>query len=189
MERISEVAMRVARERTAGLVIDIQERLFPTMADKEEFLRNARILIRGLAALAIPIVVCRQYPKGLGDTIPEIGEVLPPEARRFDKTTFSCADDPETRGYLDKLGKRFIVLTGIETHVCVLQTAVDLLEAGYVPVVAADCVTSRSLRNRDLALARLEREGAVVSCAETVLFELLRRAEQPEFKEISRIVK
>ena len=181
--------MRILKPETAGLFIDFQERLFPHIAEREELLRNSRILAQGLAVLDVPILVTQQYTKGLGETIPQIREVLPPGTVALEKNSFSCMDEPAVREAIRGTGKRFIVIAGIEAHVCVLQTVIDLVEAGLVPVVIADCVSSRAAGNRDIGLGRMEREGAVISCVETLLFELQRFSGGPQFKEISRLVK
>ena len=180
--------MRILQEDTIGLVVDIQERLFPVMAGKEELLKNCRILIEGLQVLKVPVLFTQQYTRGLGETIPEIKEI----AEKFDfieKRAFSCWDEPVFKEKLKTTGKQNIVICGIESHVCVLQTAVDLREAGFNPVVVMDCITSRELKSREIATLRYLSEGIRMATCESILFELTRTSESPEFREISRHVK
>jgi nicotinamidase-related amidase len=180
--------MRILREQTAGLVIDIQEKLFPFISGNELLARNSAILIQGLKALQIPMIVTEQYTRGLGLTIQPLQPLLQ-EYGILEKLTFSCCDDQAFMERLNSLGKKFIVITGIESHVCVLQTAIDLLERNYIPVIVEDCVSSRNLNDKHLAIYRLRKEGAVITTYESVLFELLRYSGSEEFKSISRLVK
>jgi len=180
--------MRITNEDTVGLIIDIQERLFQVMNDKENLLRNCRILIQGLNELYIPLVVTQQYTKGLGETIPEISSVVP-NFKYFEKSEFSCYDVADFRWYLDDHETKNIIICGIESHVCVLQTAVDLKEAGFNPIVVMDCVSSRTNENIEIAKERFRSEGIVMTSYESVLFELIRKAGTSEFKAISKLVK
>ncbi len=180
--------MRIEKRATACLVIDIQERLFPVMSGKEDFLKRCTMLIRGLQLLEIPILVTQQYTKGLGATIPEIRACFP-DFQFLEKREFSCCDEPSVMQYLFASGMENVILCGIESHVCVLQTAVDLKGAGLNPVVVADAVTSRDPASIDLARERFRHEGIMMTSAESVLFELLRSSAAPAFKEISRLVK
>lgn len=180
--------MRILREQTAGLVIDIQERLFPLIYMHEEIERNASVLIRGLQSLDVPVMVTQQYTKGLGPTIEPIRALFDvPDA--IEKTAFSCCDEPSFMNHLHQTGRKFIVITGIETHVCVLQTTIDLLEAGFVPVVVEDCVSSRRKNDKKQAIFRMRKEGAIISTYESILFELLRYSGTDDFKAISKLVK
>ena len=180
--------MRIVQESTAAVIIDIQEKLHPHIHERELLERNTRILIQGLQALKVPIIVTEQYSKGLGQTIGGIGEVLETTAR-IEKTAFSCCDVPEFMDAVSLTGKKHIILAGEEAHVCVLQTAMDLLEAGYIPVIVVDCVSSRKPHSKEIALRRMEKEGAVLTTYESILFELLRYAESGTFKTISKLVK
>ena len=180
--------MRIDKKGTAGLVIDIQERLFPVMAGKEEFLRNTLTLIRGLQVLGIPLVVTQQYTRGIGETLPEIREIFP-DFTYLEKRAFSCCDEPAVMERLTALQTRVVLLFGIESHVCVLQTALDLKEAGLLPVIVADAITSRSLTSLELAKERFRHEGIMMTSVESILFELTRTTAAPEFREISRLVK
>ncbi len=180
--------MRILKENTVGLVIDIQEKLVPAMADQEYLVKNCRTLISGLQELAIPLIVTQQYTKGLGETIHEIKELIP-DFSAIEKRDFSCFDEPEAAEAIHNSGARNVIICGIESHVCVLQTAIDLKEAGYVPVVVMDCISSRELDNVDLAAERFRYEGILMTSYESVLFELTRSASAPEFKAISKLVK
>ena len=180
--------MRILKESATAVIIDIQEKLHPHIHEHEILERNTRILIQGLQALEIPLIVTEQYTKGLGKTISGIGEVLASPGR-IEKIAFSCCDVPEFMEAVSQTGKKHIILAGEETHVCVLQTALDLLEAGYSPIVVADCVSSRKPFSKQIALKRMEQEGAVLTTYESILFELLRYAGSDTFKMISRLVK
>ncbi len=180
--------MRLEKEHTACLVIDIQERLFPVMSGKEEFLQNTTLLIRGLQILGVPVMVTQQYTKGLGETMPEIRACFP-DFQFTEKREFSCCDEPSVMQHLFASGVENVILCGIESHVCVLQTAIDLKAAGLHPIVVMDAVTSRFASSIDLARERFRHEGIMMTSAESVLFELLRSSASPAFKEISKLVK
>jgi len=180
--------MRILKENTIGLVIDIQERLVPVMEENEQLVENCSKLIRGLQVLGLPILVTQQYTKGLGETIDEIKSVIN-DFQYIEKKDFSCFDEPAFAEKLEISGAKNVIICGIEFHVCVLQTAIDLKEAGFNPVVIMDCVSSRSLDNIDLASERFRYEGIMMTSLESVLFELTRSSAAPEFKEISKLVK
>jgi hypothetical protein len=180
--------MRINREDCAALVVDIQERLFQVVDGKDEFLRKCLILLKGLQVLEIPILVTEQYPKGLGPTIEPIRQVME-LGPVIEKIAFSCCDEPDFIASLGKLVRNRVIICGIEAHVCVLQTVVDLMEGGYVPVVVADCITSRHQGDKSVALERMHMEGAVITTCESILFELTRVAGTESFKTISRLVK
>ena len=180
--------MRILKENTIGLVVDIQERLVPVMEENELFVQNCIKLIQGLQILGLPLLVTQQYTKGLGETIPEIKSVIK-DFQYIEKKDFSCFDNQEVAAKLKLTGVKNILICGIESHVCVLQTAIDLKQAGYVPVVVMDCVTSRSFDNMDLASERFRYEGIMMTSLESILFELTRSASAIEFKEISNLVK
>ena len=180
--------MRILRENTTGLIIDIQERLFPYIHENEKISKNTSILIQGLKVLGVPIVVTQQYTKGLGSTLPELVEVLE-TGDYLEKVAFSCCDDGGFMDELKGLARNFVVIAGIESHVCVLQTTIDLLEKGFQPVVVEDCVSSRSPNDKSIAVQRMRAEGAMITTYESILFELLRYSGTSEFKEISRLVK
>lgn len=180
--------MRIVREDCCGLVIDIQERLLPHMHDSELLLRNTQILIKGLQALNVPLLLTEQYTKGLGFTVPPVMDMLQ-ETNPVEKTAFSCCDEASFVTNLHYLSKKFIIIAGIEAHVCVLQTAIDLKEKGYIPVIVEDCVSSRKPADKAIAMQRLIASGAIITTYESILFELCRYAGSDTFKTISKLVK
>ncbi len=180
--------MRITKENTIGLIIDIQERLVPAMWENEVLLKNCQVLIQGLSELEIPLLVTQQYSKGLGETIPEIKSVIS-DFRFIEKRNFSCCDELVVIEKLKELVAKNIIICGIESHVCVLQTAVDLKEAGFNPIVVMDCVSSRSKESIETAKERFRFEGIMMTSYESILFELARSSASPEFKAISRLVK
>jgi nicotinamidase-related amidase len=176
------------RRHTALLVIDIQDRVHAVMRYREAVETNALKLIRGCQLLRVPIFLTEQYPKGLGHTISSIRYALQ-AALPLQKMTFSCCGSDELMKTLNEKGVKQIVLAGIETHVCVLQTGLDLLANHFQVHVARDAVSSRHELDHQTALQRLTEAGAIVSTAESVLFELMERADSAEFKEVSRLIK
>ncbi len=180
--------MRLIKENTIGVVVDIQERLFPHIHNNELLEKNTKILVEGLKALGVPCLVTEQYKKGLGDTVPGIEELVK-EDPHFEKMAFSCCDEPRFMEALEISSKRVVILTGMETHICMLQTAIDLKERGYTPVIVEDCVSSRTPDNKRIALERFRHEGVIVTSYESILFELCRVAGSDAFKTISKLVK
>ena len=180
--------MRILLEECLCLVVDIQEKLLPVMPDSTALIARTRTLIEGLHILAVPFIVTEQYPQGLGATVPTIRDLLP-QATTYAKTAFSACDDAAILADLRGRGLSTIIVCGIESHVCVQQTVIDLSALGFQPVVVADCVASRQLAERDLALRRMSHEGAIVVSAESLLFELIRISGTDRFKAISRLVK
>nr|WP_319399254.1 hydrolase [uncultured Carboxylicivirga sp.] len=180
--------MRVLKDNAVAMIVDVQERLFPHIHEHEQLAANIEILIQGLQALKVPVIVSEQYKKGLGDTIESIEKLIASDPH-VEKMAFSCCDEPKLMEETELTGKRFVILAGMETHICVLQTAIDLIERGYHPVVVEDCVSSRTLANKQNAIARLRQEGAIVTSYESLLFELCRFAGSDTFKAISKLVK
>ncbi len=180
--------MRILKERCAAIVIDIQERLFPFIAENEKLTKNITMLIQGLKALGVPIFVTEQYVKGLGPTIDSIAQHLQHQTR-VEKMSFSCCDEPRILEGIAISGKENIIIAGIESHVCVLQTVLDLKRNGYQPVVVEDCVSSRNLNDKKFAIERMRQEGAIVTTCESLLFELLRYSGSEQFRAISKLVK
>jgi len=173
-------------QTTALLLIDVQERINGVMADQGHLSRHA-VFLEAFAVLDLPVVTTEQYPKGLGPTVPELAHLLPETA--VEKSTFSCARQSEAMAAIEAAGRKQIVVTGIETHVCVLQTALDLLEKGYEVHVPHDAVNSRRASDKEWALHRMAAAGAVITTTESVLFELLERCGTDQFKAVSRLVK
>ncbi len=179
------------RTRTAVGVIDIQERLAAAMPPEvlAAVSHNTRVLLGGATALGMPVIATEQYPKGLGRTLPAVAEALPPETPVIEKLAFSAA---AADGFVERLRERHIkhvLLAGMEAHVCVLQTVVDLAGAGFHPWILRDAVCSRTQASWRTGLALAERAGGLIATTETVLFFLLGRAGTPEFKTISKLVK
>lgn len=179
---------RLRRPGTALLVVDLQERLLPVMAGREALLQNALRLIRGASALGLPIFVTEQYRKGIGPTVPAVTAAIPQFAP-FEKLAFSALGAAGVADALRARGIADVLLCGIEAHVCVCQTGLDLLAAGWRPFVVADAVASRTPENARLGIERLRDAGAVIVSTEMALFELLERAGTEEFRQILALVK
>ncbi len=181
--------MRLLKEDTSLLIIDIQSRLFPHIHEFQKFEDSTCKLIEGTKALNLPIFVSEQYVKGLGETTNNIKAALGDSYKPIEKMAFSCCDMDEYQAFLKQNGKKNVLICGIESHICILQTSLDLLKAGLQPVVIENCVSSRNLQDKETAIRRLLQEGAIVSTYESILFELCRYSGTPEFKEISKIIK
>lgn len=177
--------MKLDRDRTALVVIDVQEAFRKALPDFDRVVSGAGTLVAGAAALGIPVVVTEQYPKGLGRTVAEVAERLPDGTAAVEKVRFSAA---AAEGF-DLRGRDQALVCGIETHVCVNQTVLDLLEQGIEVQVAGDAVGSRTDANRDLGLQKMERAGATLTSVETALFELLGGSDAAEFKSVQALVK
>ncbi|APW63300.1 hydrolase [Paludisphaera borealis] len=177
---------RLTAPRGALLVIDVQEKLIAAIPDRERLVANAVRLIHGAKLLNIPASATEQYPKGLGATIPAIAELIPD---RPSKLAFQCCAVPQILEQLYGRHIRHITLAGIEAHVCVAQTALELLDLGFRVQIPADAVASRSSSDQKFALRRLENAGATISTTEAVLFEWCETADRPEFKAISGLIK
>ncbi|MBB2182299.1 isochorismatase family protein [Lachnospiraceae bacterium MD1] len=181
--------MRVLAEDTIALIIDFQERLVPVMDNKEALLHNTEILMKGLVTLGIPMIVTQQYTKGIGMTVPILANAYGDNFEYYDKVTFSCAEDEAILKKIEESGKRNIIVCGVEAHICVLQTVIDLLERGYHVILVEDCIGSRKQNDRLIATQRAAAEGALLTTYEAILFELTRVAKTDTFKEISRLIK
>ena len=173
------------------LLIDMQERLLPAMAEAQEVERRCIIVLKAARRLGVPVAVSEQYPRGLGHTVAplrvEIGN-----APVFEKLAFSCWRDEALKSHLishHEQGRPQAILAGIEAHVCVLQTAIDLAQAGFAVFAVADATSSRAPASRDLALQRMRQEGVEVVNTEMVVFELLGRAGTAEFRELSGLIR
>ncbi len=181
-------SLRLNAARSALVVIDIQARLAPATHAPEPVIANAALLMRAAARLDVPILVTEQYPKGLGATVPEIADLAPADAI-LSKLHFSCLGDDGFRRRFEALGRPQAVLVGMETHVCVLQTALGLSESGTDCAVVADAVTSRKPADRDAALARLRDAGIAIVTTEMVVFEWLERAGTDAFRDLKDLIK
>ena len=176
------------RECTAILVIDFQERFLPVIPDAEKIQANLVLLAKAARILNIPLLVTEQYPKGLGPTVTALAAELG-SAQRIEKTSFSCFGEDAFADNLGRTGVDTLILGGVEAHVCVAQTALGALDKGYRVHILADAVGSRNPEHARIALERLRDAGAVISCTEMALFELLGKAGTPEFKQIQSLIK
>jgi nicotinamidase-related amidase len=175
---------KLEADRTALVVVDVQEAFRKAIPDFERVTKATATLIEGAEAIGIPIVITEQYPKGLGETVPEVAEHLPQGTKPLEKLIFSAA---EAEGF-DLEGRDQALVCGVETHVCVNQTALDLLASGVDVQVAEDAVGSRFEENKRVGLHKMERAGAEITSVETALFELLGRAGTDEFKRVQKLI-
>lgn len=173
---------------TALLIVDIQERLLPALHEHQAFLAACRQFITGANLLGVPHIITEQYPKGLGATVPDIA-LLTPDAPKFSKTQFS-AYTAEVAAALQSRQpeKQNIILIGCETHICVLQTVLDLRQQGYNVFIPQECATSRTAANKANGLQQIQAAGGIVSNIESLLFMLLKDAQHPQFKAISKLI-
>ncbi|HEY4054210.1 MAG TPA: hydrolase [Terriglobales bacterium] len=186
----SEIARRVVRAKECALiVVDIQEKLFPPIFEKERLLKNAQLLVRLAGILEIPIIATTQYAKGLGETVDEVKALLPSAA--IDKRSFSCFSSDGFCSAMKRLpGQRnTVLLCGMESHICVAQTALAALREGYLVHVASDAVSSRTEWNWKIGLERMRAAGAVISSTEMMIYELLRGSGTEAFREMLSYLK
>jgi len=176
-------AMRLDPATSLLAIIDVQERLLPAIAGSDQVVHRCTRLATAAGLLGVATVVTEQYPQGLGRTAPPLAAVLPPAAS---KMTFSCSGCEDFLAAATRVDA--VVLAGLETHVCVAQTALDLLARGLVVFLAVDAVASRHTLDHDVALRRLEAAGAILTTSEAVLFEWCRSAEHPRFQDVRRLV-
>jgi nicotinamidase-related amidase len=180
--------VKLDRARAVLAVIDVQEAFRPAVLDFERVARNAGVLVQGARRMGVPVLVTEQYPTGLGKTVPEVADHLD-DIEPLEKVCFSAVDAPGFQSTLKDLVRDQLLLCGIESHVCVNQTAEDLLAGGYEVHIATDAVTSRTEHNRELGIHKMEQSGAHLTSVETALFELLRAAGTPEFKDVQKLVR
>ena len=180
--------MTFNKENTVGLVIDMQEKLLPHMYNNEEVKNNSIKIIKGLKALDIPIIFTQQYTKGLGETIPEISEIVE-EFSYIEKSAFSCYREKNFLDTLNSIGKKNVVIVGIESHVCVLQTALDLTDNNFNPIIVTNAIGSRKPEDKEVSIWRMRNSGSTMTTYESILFELCKKAGTDEFKSISKLVK
>lgn len=175
-------------DTSALVLIDLQEKLTAIMKYQEQTIRNCRILVSIAKALGIPILCCRQVPRALGQTVEPIRSMLEGDSL-YDKSSFSCYEHEKFAHRLSEINPEWVVLCGIESHVCVYQTGRDLLNKGHRIQVIADAVDSRTDENRQIGLDRMAALGAVISSTEMFLFEMLRDSTHPLFKKLSALIK
>lgn len=169
-------------------VVDVQGKLAQLMHGKEALFKNIRILIQAAQILEMPILWCQQVPDALGPTVPEIAELLT-GVEPINKAAFSCCGAEEFGDRLNASRRSQVLLCGIEAHVCVYQTAVDLLTKGFAVNVPADAISSRTPENKQIGINRMAAQGAEITSVEMALFELLRTAEHPKFRQIAKLIK
>jgi len=179
---------RFARENSLLVIVDIQEKLARTMSERDRVLRNCGKLIKTAQALNIPILITEQYPNGLGRTLPELESLLV-NAEPIEKVTFSCYLESSFIDALAIENKSHIIVAGMETHICVVQTALDLLQHGYTVGVVQDAVCSFNLRDTEIAITRMRDENVVMLSTEMIIYELLKRSGTSEFKKLLPILK
>lgn len=177
----------LTEDETVFMVVDIQERIVPAMLEGQTVIHNTNILLTLCNKLNIPLIVTEQYPKGLGKTVSEVSDNLG-DIAVYEKITYTGYTD-DVKNVLKKLGKKKVIIAGMETHVCVLQTTRDLLADGYQVFVLGDAVCSRTKENYQNGLSLMSAMGAVVTNTETVVFDILKQAGTPLFKEMSKLVK
>ncbi len=182
----AEIARRsLDANHCALLVVDIQERLLPPIFQKEQLLKNSQLLIRAASVLKIPALVTTQYAKGLGSIVPEIASLLP-EIEPIDKHMFSCFGSDTFCSMLKRVpgNRTTVLLCGMESHICVMQTALGALREGYMVHVASDAVSSRTEWNWKVGLDRMAGAGAIISSTETMIYELMKSSGSQAFKEL-----
>jgi nicotinamidase-related amidase len=190
MAGVSKFAAEVAMAQPVLVVTDVQERLFGAMdaERRDEMVRHLKILLTAGRRLGTPIVVTEQYPKGLGRTLPEL-RVLLDDSAAIEKTCFSACG---AEGFIERLSSHAaepVILTGVEAHVCVLLTALDLLAKGFRVSIVADAVCSRRAGTMDIGLEQARQAGAVITSTETVVFQLLGRSDTDAFREVSKLIR
>ena len=175
-------------ENTVFLMIDIQEKLVYMLKNSAEIAKYNFVMANAASILNVPVILTEQYPQGLGSTINQVKSFVD-ENNIFEKTSFSALNVEEVKSALEKTGRKKVVLTGIETHICVYQTARALLDAGYEVYVVKNACASRSKKDYRTALELMRDYGAKLTCVETVLFELLGSSKHPNFKEVQLLIK
>ena len=175
-------------ENSQLIVVDCQEKMIPAIFESEKLLKRIELLIRAIRVLDIPILTAQQYTKGLGDTCHILKDALG-DFEFVEKVAFSCCGEPEFVKKLESFNRKNLIVCGVEAHVCVQQTVLDLLAGNYNVYVIADCIGSRFENDRLYAEKRMRQAGAILTTAESVLFELLISADHPKRKEITRLVK
>lgn len=181
--------MLINKENSIAVCIDIQEKLFPFMQDSLELQTRSAKLIQGLKVLNVPVLVTEQYPKGVGQTINPLNKVLGEEYKPIEKDSMSCCGNNEFNQKLKASGAKSVILIGIEAHICVMQTANELIDKGYNVYVVEDCTSSRNINDKNTAIHRIRQDGAKITTYESLLMELTKVSGTEEFKQISKIIK
>lgn len=178
--------MLLDAEESCLLIVDIQDKLTPLVHESEKFVSHCHWLLQAANMLHIPVIVAEQYPKGLGHTIPALQQALPAATPIINKTAFSCARDKDWLYQLKKIDRSQVIIIGIETHVCVLQTALDLLQEELTVYVVADAVSARHIDDHKYALDRMNGEGVIITTREMVVFEWLGHSDSDLFRKVSK---
>lgn len=179
--------MRINKENTIGLVIDLQENIFPKVDNKEGMLNNCLKIISGLKTLQIPIIVTQQHTEQNGSTIKEINDAIG-NFSYIEKMQFSCYREPAFIRVLNRVGKRNVVIVGLQAHISILQTTLDLLYNNFNPVIVTDSIGSRTQEDKRIALWRLRDVGAVMATSESILYELCRESGTEDYKNITKLL-
>lgn len=187
-ERVLHHPAILTKENTVLVIVDVQEKLLPYVTGKDEVVSNIQMLIKFADIMDIPIILTEHYPRGLGTTVPEIKEVLK-EYGPIEKVIFSCCGPPEFLEKLKELGAKTLMIAGIESHICVAQTTLDSLHAGYAVHVISDAISSRTMWNLSVGIEKMRQFGAVISSTEMAMYEIMERADTSEFKEVLKLVK
>lgn len=184
-------ALKLDRNDAVLLIVDIQERLGAAMPQEryETLVKNTGVLLETAKTLGFPVITTEQYPRGLGPTIATLREQLREDEAPVEKLCFSCAESDEVSRRLESLGRKQVIVVGMETHVCVFQTVRDLAIRGLRPFVVADATSSRTAENHAIGLSLMKEAGAVITSTESALFDLLGVAGTPEFKQLSKLIK
>ena len=176
-------------DNTVIVVVDMQEPFLRVIHDRERVVKNVVKLVQGAAVLAVPIVSTVQNLKSLGDVVPEIKQLLPIKPPPFEKMRFSCYADVAIASALDRIGRKQVILCGVESHICISLTALGLIHAGFQVHICEDAVSSRTEENWKLGIKKVQQAGGLINCTESVLFEMLGKAGTAEFRAILQIVK
>ncbi|HET6159491.1 MAG TPA: isochorismatase family protein [Dongiaceae bacterium] len=179
--------MLLQRDKSQLLMVDMQERLLPAMSDPATIVRNGSHLLEAARTLTVPVLVSEQYPAGLGRTVPELANLAPANAVH-EKVEFSCFANPALNAALSDSDRQTVIF-GIEAHVCVLQSAIEMAAASHDVTIVVDAIGSRAPESKEIALRRMQDAGVRLATTEMILFEWLRRAGTPEFKTISRLIR
>ncbi len=183
------VSHSIDKDDCVLMVVDIQERLLPSICEHERVSTQSAKLIEGAKILGVPIIWTEQYKKGLGDTTPEIKQAIGDAAKPLEKMTFGCLTDPHIKQRFDELRRRTVILCGIEAHVCVLQTAMVALDEGLRVALAEDAVSSRKPSDRAAGIARMYKEGVIPATVEMLLMEWMQIAGTETFKKVLPLLK
>ena len=180
---------RLRKENAAMLMIDVQEKLLPVITGKDEIVKNTVKLMKAAETLEVPVMYTEQYPKGIGCTVSQLLEALPATTVRFEKNTFSCCDESGFNEKLSGLNRSSIIVFGIESHICVLATVMDILPQGIKVVIAEDACGSRNPRHHDLAMEEARACGASILPTESIIYHMLLRSGTQEFKSLLPLFK